>query len=143
MNYMVTKNKSDGRPKTCGLWIPDGFSIVVELTHARIKQLENLKKFGYNVDETDEPLGAYDEQGRKVDYHSIYEYYTEDKPMRYEDEVNENAISKEVPFKDPDSTALEDEISMLRMQCERRNIKYSPLAGVGALKKKLANHSAV
>lgn len=142
MNYLVTKKRGDGRAKTCGLWIPDGFSVVVELTHARIKQLENLKKFGYNVEESDIPTSGkpriFNTEGDEVSYESVIDYHVHGSPPIQR--IQSDTISRsEEPPKEVEDRSLENEIDMLRIKLDEQGIKYRKDAGAEALKRKLAS----
>ena len=136
MNYKITKKTPDGRCLTCGLWIPDGFTIVRELTHDRISQMQLLKKFGYLVEETDMAEGAFDDRGHEVEYASIEKSYTEGRRIVLVESDVTSKSSETVPVKE--DRALEDDIRMMQAELDARGIKYRKDAGVDALRKKLA-----
>lgn len=88
MNYLVRKKTHDARYTTCGLYIPDGFFVVMGMTFDNQDQLKNLRSFGYIVESTDLPEGHYSPDGLRVDKWSIRDHFiTRTGPLRYIDQI--------------------------------------------------------
>ena len=88
MNYLVRKAVHDSRFTTCGLYIPDGFFVVLGMTFDNQEQLKNLRSFGYIVESTELPEGHYSPDGLRVDKWSIRDkFITRTGDLRYLDEI--------------------------------------------------------
>lgn len=137
MNYMITKKHPDSRTHTCGVWIPDGFTVVMELTESRIVQFQRIKRFGYKVEQTDMEPCAFDNMGRAIEYDSIQEHFVFERPFRFIEDKPTQVSEEEAPEKVDND--LERDILMMREQLDARGIKYRKDAKLETLKKKLAS----
>lgn len=137
-NYKISKRAHDARTHTCGLWIMDGYVLVVGLSFDNMKQIENIRKFGYLVEETEEPQGCYREDGRKVVYDSIHRFCTGLGPLEFEDggEIESNP-PEEIVKKQTDT--VQNDLALLRAKLDAKGVEYSKHEKGSSLLKKLNN----
>lgn len=86
MNYLISKNKGDGRVTICGVIIPDNFFVVMGLTFDNQLQIKHVQGIdNYDVTPTDLPEGHYTPEGYRVDKWSIRDWAYEKGKLVYLD----------------------------------------------------------
>lgn len=124
--YLIKKKRGDARLTTCGVIIPDGFYVVMNMTFENQRQIQNIKKFGYEVTETDLPEGTYTPDGRRVDKWSARDHFLSRTPLKYLDTE---------PAGPPENEKTE--VQQLRDELESKGIKVRADAKLETLQKRL------
>jgi len=135
--YLITKPKGDARITTCGLIIPDNHYVVMEMNFNNMKQIEQLRKFGYLVEETTLAEGTYTPDGRRVDKYSLRDFYHDGGKLIFLDDGPDVQPEREEPVVVKDQ--VKDDIALLRAKLDAKGIKYRKDAKAEALAKKLAS----
>lgn len=135
MNYRIQKPAPDLRTNTCGIFLPDGYYTVMGMSFDNARQFENIKKFGYTLDKTDEPDGIYEAAtGKRLEMESVERLtYYGTGSIRYQEAPKSTPAIKAEPKPEPS----DPETEQLRKLCDVKGIKYKYNEKAPSLRKKI------
>ncbi len=147
MNYLIKKGRNDTRNNTCGVYLPDGFFRVINLTLQNRHRIEGVRDYGYGLFETDMAPGLYEEQtnlpveegsvviarapeniGKGIEIRYLNDERDQKEPARIQEDAHPSGAA---------GVGTDAEVAKLRADLDSLGITYHPSAKAPALRKKL------